>query len=154
MVFEDWINQTNGGLIVALLLCFLLWSLVRRRDEVESNRPKSRPGFLTLQELGRAVFMAARSGDISTYKTFFISGKEASDILGYQANAYLESRTNQAYMDSLLNIQQKIPEKSFYDGVKEFKNGHFALRVKDHEGRIHHVRAGGFIQTGQFWRLR
>ena len=81
MILPEWLkNQDNVYLIITVLLLLWLWLLVHRRQEEEKKIPQ-RPIALTVEDLGRKVFIAIRSTDIFLYRGLFINGGEAKFLL-------------------------------------------------------------------------
>jgi len=143
-------DEDTALLVVAALLCLWLWMLVRRRDEAPEFR---RPTPLSLNELGRMVFQAARSRDRRTWRALFLNGAEAANRMGDGAEAWLESHSMPALSRSLEAIGSSIPAKTIYVGCEEGPDGRCALKLKEPEGSEFLIAVGHAEKVGAAWRL-
>ena len=115
MIVPDWLkNQDNVYLIIAVLLLLWLWLLINRRQEEERRIP-IRPIALSVEDLGRKVFTYTRSNDIFSYRSLFINGSEARELLGEMAKEYLERRNPQCLTQSLQLLKDEIPNTAIWD---------------------------------------
>jgi len=152
LILPDWLREQNTALLIVVLLLILwLWLLVRRREE-EATTP-SRPSPMSADELGRFVFMAARSRDLSRYRGLFINGSEARDILKELAGSYLEHRSYTVLKDSLAVLSEQLPDKAVYDGLGEQKGRMLTIRIRDASGASQILKIGTVTQIGSIWRL-
>lgn len=143
-------DQDTALLVVAALLCMWLWLLVRRRDETEAFR---RPTPLSLDELGRMVFQAARSGDHRSWRALFLNGAEAADRLGAGAEAWLEAHDMRTLSELLDAIGSCIPDRTIYVGCVEQPDGRCAMKLRQPEGEEFLVAVGRAQRVGAAWRL-
>ncbi|HCH62897.1 MAG: hypothetical protein CL927_16385 [Deltaproteobacteria bacterium] len=137
-------------LVVAALLCFWLWMLVRRREEETQFK---RPTPLSLNELGRMVFQAARSQDQRTWRALFLNGAEAANKMGERADGWLEEHSMIRLAELLDAIGQCIPPKAIYLGCEQQADGRCALKLRKHEGEEFLVAVGRAEKVGAAWRL-
>jgi len=143
-------DQDTALLVVAALLCMWLWLLVRRREETKEFK---RPTPLSLNELGRMVFQAARSGDDRTWRALFLNGAEAADRMGNEADAWLESHSIHRLADLLDAIGQCIPARTIYVGCEQQPDGRCAMKLRRPEGDEFLVAVGRADRVGAAWRL-
>jgi hypothetical protein len=143
-------TEDTALLVVAALLCLWLWLLVRRREE---TRRFERPIPLTLDELGRMVFQAARSQDRRTWRALFLNGAEAADRMGREAERWLETHDMAHLADLLDAINESIPPQTIYLGCEEQRDGRCALKLKQPEGDEFLVAVGRADKVGTAWRL-
>ena len=143
-------NEDTALLVVAALLCFWLWLLVRRREEEKTFQ---RPTPLSLNELGRMVFQAARSQDQRTWRALFLNGAEAAARMGQDAEQWLEDHSMVRMADLLEALGQCIPPRSIYIGCENQPDGRCALMLRKHEGEEFLVAVGRATQIGPAWRL-
>ena len=93
-------SYRTEALSVAALLALLLLSRVNRRKAVVRRASRRTP--LSVDELGRAAFQAARSADLDLFRALFLTGGEAARLLGTdQADQWLQQRSNAVLLDSL-----------------------------------------------------
>lgn len=143
-------DQDTALLVVAALLLMWLWLLVRRREEAPEFR---RPTPLSLHELGRMVFTAARSGDQRVWRGLFLNGGEAAQRLGEGAEAWLASHTVHELSGFLEAIGESIPDRTIYVGCEEGPDGRCALKLRQPEGTEFLVAVGHATKVGAAWRL-
>ena len=144
-------DQDVALLVVAVLLCFWLWLLVRRREEApKANRPTP----LNLHELGRTVFAAARSRDVRTWRGLFLNGAEASDRMGAgAAESWLAEHGTGPLAELLDSVAESIPKGAIYVGCEPQPDGRCAIRVRQQGGDDFLVLVGRAEQVGVAWRL-
>jgi hypothetical protein len=143
-------KEDQALLAVAALLCLWLWMLVRRREEEPQFK---RPTPLSLTELGRMVFQAARSQDQRTWRALFLNGAEAASRMGRHADAWLEEHSMVRLAELLDALGQCIPPKSIYLGCEEQEDGRCALKLRKDEGEEFLVAVGRAEKVGAAWRL-
>ena len=143
-------NEDTALLVVAALLCFWLWLLVRRREEEKTFQ---RPTPLSLNELGRMVFQAARSQDQRTWRALFLNGAEAAARMGQDAEQWLEDHSMVHMADLLDDIGQCIPPRAIYVGCENQPDGRCTLKLRKHEGEEFLVVVGRADKIGPAWRL-
>ena len=152
LILPEWLQDQNTGLLlVTLLLTLWLWMLVRRRDE--DPVAEARPTPMSADELGRFVFMAARSEDLSRYRGLFLNGSEAHEVLNNFAHSYLEHRSYNVLKRSLTDLTRRLPSQAIYVGLGEQKGRMFTIKVKNHSGELHTIKIGTVTQLGPVWRL-
>ena len=152
MTEPHWLQQQDGLLLLsALLLCVLLL-LVRRREEAARQR-RARPAPMSPTELGRTLFVAARSGDLDVYRELFINGVEADTLLGEHAASYLDQRSYAMLQERMEDIQAQIPRGAIFAGVDTYGHGLLSARLRLLSGRTLHVRLGQAVQLGPLWRM-
>ena len=143
-------DQDVALLVVAVLLCLWLWLLVRRRDETpKANRPTP----LSLHELGRMVFQAARSRDVRTWRGLFLNGAEASARMGSRAESWLSEHGTGPLAELLDSVAESIPMGAIYVGCEPQPDGRCAIRVRQQGGDDFLVLVGRAEQVGVAWRL-
>lgn len=143
-------NEDTALLVVAVLLCLWLWLIVRRREEEEQFK---RPTPLSLNELGRMVFQAARSQDQRVWRALFLNGAEAAKRMGKQADEWLEEHSMMRLAELLEAIGQCIPAKSIYVGCEQQEDGRCVLKLRHAEGEEFLVAIGRAEKVGAAWRL-
>ena len=143
-------NEDTALLAVAALLCIWLRLLVRRREEETGFK---RPTPLSLTELGRMVFQAARNQDQRTWRALFLNGAEAASRMGGHADEWLEEHSMIRLAELLDAIGQCIPPKAIYLGCEQQTDGRCALKLRKHEGEEFLVAVGRAEKVGAAWRL-
>ena len=152
LLLPEWLQDRNTALLlVVLLLVLWLWLLVRRREEEGQNIP-TRPTPMSADELGRIVFMAARSQDLTRYRGLFLNGAEAKQILDSHAAAYLEQRSFEVLKESLATLAAQLPTGCTYDGLAEQRGRMMTIQVKTREGP-QPIKVGTVARVGPVWRL-
>ena len=152
IILPEWLQDNNTWLlVVALLLLLWLWLLIRRREE-DSLSP-IRPTPMSADELGRIVFMAARSRDLSRYRGLYLNGPEARTELGVHADSYLDQRSYTVLQHSLDELTRQIPATAIYNGVGEHRGRMFFIRVKFINNQVNIIKVGTHTRLGPVWRL-
>lgn len=150
---QAWLLEgSNAPLLLVLLLLLWLLTVVRRRDDPRDRRPR-RPEPVTIDELGRLAFQAARSHDLHLWRDLFINGKEARALLGEKAQAFVEARTPELLHRVLDAVADQIAVDAVYDGIETDAAGHHALRVRSPTQGERLVGIGRSVQLGVAWRL-
>ena len=108
---------------------------------------------MSTDELGRFVFMAARSRDLSLYRGLYLNGSEARDILNDLAGSYLEHRSYEVLKESLEFLSSQLPKAAIYDGLGEKKGRMLTIKVRDGSGSSKTLKVGTVTQVGSIWRL-
>ena len=143
-------TQDTALLVVAALLCFWLWLLVRRREETHRV---VRPTPLSHDELGRMVFTVARAGDVRAWRGLFLNGGEAAARMGENADHWLETH-DVAHLASMLRaLADCIPKGAIYLGCGLQEDGRLALHIREKGGNERWVAFGVAEQVGVAWRL-
>lgn len=143
-------DQDTALLVVAFLLCLWLWLLVRRRDEAPRV---NRPTPLSLDELGRMVFQAARSRDVRTWRGLFLNGVEASARMGERSEGWLADHSTGPLGVLLDSVAESIPRGAIYVGCEAQPDGRCAMRVRLQGDEDMYVLVGRAEQVGVAWRL-
>jgi hypothetical protein len=136
-------------LLVALLLCFWLFTRVR----VEKARRPERRTPLSEDELGRVVFAVARAGDLEGYRGLFLLGSEVPAALGKGADAYLASRSPRALEVGLGEIRARIPEGARFVAAR-VTGEDAAIEIGLPDGTRRVVPIGTAVRVGRAWRLK
>ena len=139
-------------LTVASLLAMWLWLLVRRREEAGFQRPK-RPEPLSLDELARSAFQAARSRDMASYRSLFLNGAEARDILGEDAAAYMGARNPIVLQRNLNHLAGELSTDATFVGSVPVTGDRVAMCIRKpgHEDRA--LLLGSVVQVGHIYRI-
>ncbi len=143
-------SQDTALLVVAALLCFWLWLLVRRREETHRI---ARPTPLSHDELGRMVFTAARAGDVRAWRGLFLNGGEAAARMGENADHWLETHDVVHLASMLRPLADCIPKGAIYLGCGEQEDGRLALHIREKSGKELWVAFGVAEKVGVAWRL-
>ena len=150
---QAWLLEgANAPLMLVLLLLLWLFTLIRRRDEPEGRRPR-RPEPVTLDELGRLAFQAARGRDDRLWRGLFINGAEARTLLGDRAQAFVEFRTPEVLRSVMNSISDQIPLDSVFVGVETDEDGNHALHIRSPTQGERRVGIGNSVRIGVAWRL-
>lgn len=140
-------------LVVVLLLA--IWLLLRvRRSENEGRRRRMRRAPTTADELAREVFAVARTADIDGYRELFLAGFEAAQLMGGEADSYLDKRSLSVLEESLVTLGALIPEGSVYGGVEQTGPDAWAMWVSPPVGERFLVGIGTVAKAGVVLRLR
>lgn len=142
-------QQTLLLLVVVLLL---VWLLTRTRERRVERAPRKRP--LTEEELGRAVFLAAREADLEAFRHLYLSGGEARVLMNESAVSYLADRDASWLVDELVEIGARIGGRSSYAGARLGPESMLILRLRAVDGAIFEVPAGSALQVDLVWRIR
>jgi len=150
---QSWLLEgANAPLLLVLLLLLWLLLIVRRREEPAGVRPR-RPEPVTLQELGRLAFQAARGRDERLWRDLFINGAEARALVGTRAEAFLETRPPVRLREALDLVSSQIPLDGTFDGLVTGADGVHAVRVESETRGPSMVGIGRSVQLGVIWRL-
>ncbi len=139
----------RSALLVVLLLLFWLLLRVRRQEE---TRGPNRPTPLSLDELGRMVFLAARSRDAKAWRGLFLNGPEATHLLGPRAESWLREHSSIALAELLVPLAQAIPPGAVFLRCTQGEDGRALLHIRcGTEERC--VALGRATQVGVAYRL-
>ena len=151
-VVPEWIQDRDTALLViALLLALWLWLLVRRREDEQRRPTRSTP--LSHEELALVCFRCGTGQDLETYRGLFLNGSEAFDMLGDDAETYLEARTFSVLRDSLALLGERIPHGAVFHGVALREGDRLEMEVKLQDGRMVMGSLGTVVRVGVAWRL-
>lgn len=144
---REWLGVT------ALLVLWLLTRTRQRRAASPAHGPAHR-GAVTPDEVGRAVFAAARSDDFDAYRAQYLGGAEATRVLGRErAEAYLDGRPPERIRLAFTRLGQAVDPDTVYDCVQSDAGGLWSLRLK-RRGDVHlTVPLGTLHRVGGLWRL-
>ena len=152
MVLPELLTDPDSGLlVVAILLLLWLWLLVNRRQESSKSIPQ-RPIALSVEDLGRKVFICSRSNDLFTFRSLFINGNEARTLLGPLAGAYLEQRSPQILKTSLEELSDSIPNTAVYIGLAKTEGTELIIKIRDGEVE-RDITIGSVTNIDNSWRL-
>ena len=152
MVLPELLTDPNSALlIVALLLLLWLWLLINRRQESSASIPQ-RPIALSVEDLGRKVFICSRSNDLFTFRSLFINGNEARTLLGPLATAYLERRSPQALKKSLEELSGQIPNTAVFVGLAKTEGTELIIKIREGEEE-RDITIGSLTNIDNSWRL-
>ena len=146
------LEGANAPLLLVLLLLLWLLLIVRRRDDSAQARPR-RPEPVSLQELGRLAFQAARSRDERLWRDLFINGAEARALMGDHAEGFLEARSPTTLRQDLDAIADQIPRDGVFGGIQTDDTGLHAVTVQSESVGPRPVGIGRSVQLGVTWRL-
>lgn len=150
---QAWLLEgANAPLLLVLLLLLWLLTIVRRRDDPRERRPR-RPEPVSLEELGRLAFQAARSRDDHLWRDLFINGAEARSLLGDRAQAFVEGRSPELLRSVLDAVADQVPLDAVFDGIETDDAGHHAIRMRSETKGPRLVGIGRSVQMGVAWRL-
>ena len=152
MILPELLTDPDSGLlVVAILLLLWLWLLVNRRQESNASIPQ-RPIALSVEDLGRKVFICSRSNDLFTFRSLFINGNEARTLLGPLAAAYLERRSPQILKTSLEELSDIIPTTAVYIGLAKTEGTELIIKIRD--GNVERdITIGSVTNIDNSWRL-
>jgi hypothetical protein len=151
---QQWLlDGYNASLVLVLLLLGWLLMLLRRRDATELRVQPRRPEPLTLDELGRLAFQAARSRDDRLWRDLFIHGAEARLLLGDRAQEFLEVRTPEVLRGVLDAVASALPRSATYAGIETDPTGIHALKALTDDGTVTRLSIGRSVQVGVQFRL-
>jgi integrase len=135
-------------LLLALLLCFWLLTRVRASEVVAARRTP-----VTLDELGRSIFSAGRSGDFAAYRELYLAGGEAEAVFGERAGEYLDRRTRPALAGALERLGTALRPGCHFHSLLLGEDGQAYLQVREPGGAVLPVPVGSAVQVGAAWRL-
>ena len=142
--------------LCGLLALLTLW-LITRLYEEPKNRARVAPtrhSPVTAEELGRTVFSIAGGDDFDAYRVLFLSGSEASQILGPLAGKqYLVRRTLSALQAAFEVLLAQLPHGVSYVGTELLETGQCVMSVHDTQQRQHLVVIGSVAHVGAVMRL-
>lgn len=152
-VFAAWWEDRNTMLLlVALLLSVWLWMLVRRREEETQRRPR-RPTPVNPDELGRTVLICLMGRDDLTWRSLFLNGAEAAQLLGHRADRYIQARTPEVLQEALERLAEEIPQGAIYAASEVDQDEQLHVLVKHPEEGDRRVHVGSVARVGVAWRL-
>ena len=145
---KDYRGEALG---VAALLGLLLLSRVNRRKAVARRPQRHTP--LSVEELGRAVFQAARSADLELFRGLFLTGGEASHLLGTEgAERWLTQRSQEALVESLAALAVYCgPGTTLFES--RVSGELLVLLVREEKSGEREVPVATVRQIGQAYRL-
>ncbi|MCK6529526.1 hypothetical protein L6R50_18890 [Myxococcota bacterium] len=139
--------------VAALLVLWLLTRTSQRRAAIPAHGPAHR-GAVTPDEVGRAVFAAARSDDFDAYRAQYLGGAEATRVLGRErAEAYLDGRPPERIRLAFARLGHAIDPETVYDCVESDAGGLWSLRLKRQGDVRLTVPLGTLHRVGGLWRL-
>jgi hypothetical protein len=151
---QEWLlHGYNAPLVLVLLLLSWLLMLNRRRDDADARVQRRRPEPLTLDELGRLAFLAARSRDDHLWRDLFVHGAEARALLGDRAQGFLETRTPEVLKGVLDVVATALPQGATYAGIETDPTGVHALKALTDDGTVTRLSIGRSVQVGVHFRL-
>ena len=152
MVLPELLTDPDSGLlVVAILLLLWLWLLVNRRQQSTTSLPE-RPIALSVEDLGRKVFICSRSNDLFTFRSLFINGNEARTLLGPLASAYLERRNPQVLKSALKELSDNISTTAVFVGLAKTEGTELIIKIRDGEVE-RDITIGSVTNIDNSWRL-
>jgi hypothetical protein len=152
----DQLIQAHFRELCGLLALLTLWLITRLYEEPKKRArvAPTRHSPVTAEELGRTVFSIAGSDDFDAYRVLFLSGSEASQILGsLAAKQYLVRRTLSALGAAFEVLLAQLPHGVRYVGTELLETGQCVMSVHDAQQRQHLVVIGSVAHVGAVMRL-
>lgn len=139
---------------LGILGLLFLWLLTRKENERKEIRKRpERKAPVTAEELGRALYTVARSGDLTGFRTLHIDGKEAGEALGIDAaTQYLRNRTQEKLTQDITKLSDKIPMGAQYKSCKIIGDK-IIITLITSLGDLVEIDAGKATQVGAVLRL-
>jgi len=148
--------ERNWEAVAALLGLWLVARVADRRSGGTHVR-LGRPGrdVVSPQELAQAAFSAARSSDFDAYRALYLTGAEASRIMGRErAEAYIDERDSESLRESFAVLCDAAGPGAVFAGVAEGEEpGDFAVVEHQPDGMTHVVPLGRLARLGGLWRI-
>tara|TARA_B110000037_G_C17025835_1_gene467331 strand:+ start:460 stop:1134 length:675 start_codon:yes stop_codon:yes gene_type:complete len=144
----------NTDKYLGILGLLFLWLLTRKENERKEDRVRpERKAPVTADELGRAIYAVARSGDLTGFRTLHIDGKEAGDALGIDdATQYLRNRTQDKLTQDMAELSNRIPMGAQYKSCK-IDGEKTIITLITSLGDLVEIDAGKAMQVGAILRL-
>jgi hypothetical protein len=139
--------------LLALLTLWLITRLYAEPKKLARVAP-TRYSPVTTEELGRTVFSIAGGDDFDAYRVLFLSGAEASQVLGPQGGQrYLARRTLSALEVAFEVLLEQLPHGVSYVGTELLETGQCAMHVRDGQDPQYTVLVGSVAHVGAVMRL-
>ncbi len=141
--------------IVALLLLWLLTRMQRAEAQraADQRARHQRRSPTTPEELGRAVFEVARNRDLRAWRSLFLNGPEAAELMGPEAaEDWLEAREAQL-QPALERLAAEVGPDDHYAETRLMENRSCFLVVRRTDGSSAFVPVGQVARVGAVYRL-
>lgn len=145
-------DGNTAWLLLAVFL--LLWLLTRvHRRERARLRPPPRRSPVTPDELARSVFEAARNEDVHAYRGLFLMGREVAEVMGSDAEQWMEGCSLPLLRPCVLRMRQAIPDGATYGGVEMVGAHDWAFLARLPGGESVRIPFGRAVRIGAILRL-
>jgi len=140
--------------LLALLTLWLIARIFGQTSTKNAKKPPRRPSPVSAEELGRILFGIGRSSDVAAYRSLFLNGAEAMQILGADhAERYLSGRSLAALEVSCGHLATALPSGTSYLRAEVTPTHQCILHVANPDGSGRSVQVGTVAQVGAVLRL-
>ena len=138
---------------MALLVLWLIARLFTQPD-VEIKRRTKRHSPLNPDEFTRILYQALVSEDVETYRTMYLTGTEACQIMGdADGAAYLKNRSPEVFELAFDSLFDRMPAGVRYEKGNLSSSDVVELWVLDSTGMRHRIPVGKVANIGAIMRL-
>ncbi len=140
--------------LLALCCLWLITRIYGSADTRPRRLPPTRHAPVTVEELGRTMFSLAKGEDFDAYRLLYLSGVEASRVLGPEhGQRYIAQRSLSALETAFEVLMEQIPFGTTYEGSSREDTGHCLMNVCSKDGEEYQISLGGTEQVGAILRL-
>jgi hypothetical protein len=145
-------RRTYTDKVLGVSGLLLLWFLMRKENTRQAAAVPKRVHPMTPQELGEALMPIVEKQDLNGFRALHLSGPEAAQHLGEEAEDYLASRSRETFLATLRRIQQDLPADATYIDMHIDGDLNCALKLKNGDG-TQEVPVGRATYLGAVLRL-
>ena len=141
---------------IALLTLLALWLVTRLfvQPDIEIKRRTKRHSPLTPDEFTRILFRIMVGEDVEAYRTMYLTGTEACQIMGNTAGAdYLRNRSPEVFGFAFDALFDRMPAGSQYVKGHLSPSNVVEIWVLDSRGMRHCIPVGHVAYIGAIMRL-
>jgi hypothetical protein len=142
--------------LMGLLALLVLWLVTRLflQPDIEVKRRTKRQSPLTPDEFTRILFRIMVGEDVEAYRTMYLTGTEACQIMGNTAGAdYLKNRSPEVFELAFDALFDRMPAGSRYVKGHLSPSDVVELWVLDSRGMRHCIPVGHVAYIGAIMRL-
>lgn len=148
--------QRHSSEWTALLALLVLWLIARlfAQPDIEVKRRTKRHSPLNPDEFARILYQALMSGDVEAYRTMYLTGTEACQIMGdADGAAYLKNRSPEVFELAFDSLVDRMPAGVRYEKGNLSSLDVVELWVLDPTGMRHRIPVGKVANIGAVMRL-
>jgi hypothetical protein len=145
-------RRTYTDKVLGLVGLLLLWGLTRKENARQATIVPKRAHPMTPHELGQALMPIVERQDLNGFRALHLTGPEAAQHMGEEAESYLSSRSRETFLATLRRIQKEIPENATFVDMHIDGELNCALKLKNSDG-VQQVPVGQATYLGAVLRL-
>ncbi len=130
----------------------ILWFLTRKENARQAAFTPKRVHPMTPHELGEALLPIVERQDLNGFRALYLTGPEAAQHMGEEAENYLASRSRETFLQTLRRIQQDLPANPTYIDMHIDGDLNCTLKLKNGE-ETRKVPVGRAVYLGAVLRL-